>query len=86
MPEDHNYSVTDKYGNFDTIQLEYLKRNKGQKKIGRCKESLKELDSFKERLSNVVKKFDNKWKWPEYLRDVKASTNDGNIGAISPRS
>ncbi len=48
----------DRKGNFDAFQLEYLERNKSKKDIARYMESLKELDSFKERLSNVVKEFD----------------------------
>ncbi len=56
----------DRKGNFDAFQLEYLERNKSKKDIARYMESLKELDSFKERLSNVVKEFDVEWNWPEY--------------------
>ena len=67
MPEDRNYLAKDREGNFDAFQLEYLERNKSEKDMAKCMESLKELDSFKDRLSNVVKEFDEKWKWPEYL-------------------
>ncbi len=66
MSEDHNYLTKDREGNFDAFQLEYLERNKSKKDIARYMESLKELDSFKERLSNVVKEFDVEWNWPEY--------------------
>lgn len=68
MPEDHKYLAKDKKGNFDAFQLEYLKRNKSHKDMTKFKESLKELDSFKDRLSDVAKEFDKKWKWPEYSR------------------
>ena len=67
MPEDRNYLAKDREGNFDAFQLEYLERNKSEKDMAKCMESLKELDSFKDRLSNVVREFDEKWKWPEYL-------------------
>ncbi|OGP94248.1 MAG: hypothetical protein A2157_01515 [Deltaproteobacteria bacterium RBG_16_47_11] len=68
MPEDHKYLAEDKYGNFDAFQLEYLKRYKSHKDMTKYKESLKELDLFKERLSKVAKEFDEEWKWPQYSR------------------
>jgi len=68
MPEDHNYLAEDRHGYSDTFQLEYLMRSKSHKDMTKYKESLKELDSFKERLSSVAKKFDKKRKFPAYSR------------------